>query len=133
MTVLVDGDARGEVLTLDEPLSFWGGVDAATGRIVEQGHPQHGRSIAGRVVAMPHGRGSSSASSILAECLRRGTGPVAIVLTEPDSILMIGALVARELYGVECPIVVVSNLPSTGEFWSLAKGEMGSDDQGEGR
>lgn len=123
MRVLVDGEACGEVLSLDEPLSFWGGIDPETGRIVEQGHPQHGHSIVGRVVAMPHGRGSSSASSILAECLRIGTGPTAIVLTEPDSILMIGALVARELYGVECPIVVASTLPSTGEIWSVVKGQ----------
>ncbi len=68
---------------------------------------------------MPHGRGSSSSSAILAEALRLGTGPAAIVLDENDSILVVGALVARELYEASCPIVV-SDVPiRSGERWIL--------------
>lgn len=73
---------------------------------------------------MPHGRGSSSASSVLAETLRQGHGPSALVMSEPDSILLVGAVVAAELYGVACPVVVAGHLPETGEFWSLSGGEM---------
>lgn len=91
---------------LDEGLSFWGGFDPATGRVVDQAHPQAGADLAGKIVYMPHGRGSSSSSSVLAEAIRLGTAPQAIVLGEPDSILVVGALVARLLYGVECPIYV---------------------------
>ena len=117
--VLVGGSATGEVLRLDEPLSFWGGVDPQTGRVIEERHPQFGESVAGKLVAMPTGRGSSSASSILAELLRRGCGPVGIVLAASDGILVAGSLVARELYGAECPIVV-GNVPMhSGETWSL--------------
>ena len=72
--VLVVGTASGQALVLDEPLSFWGGFDAETGRVIEERHPQAGASIAGRVLVMPSGRGSSSSSSVLAEALRRGTG-----------------------------------------------------------
>jgi hypothetical protein len=57
---------------------------------------------------MPGGRGSSSSSSVLAECLRRGTGPAGLVLAIPDPILAVGALVARALYGLRCPVVVCS-------------------------
>lgn len=103
---LVPGDARGEVLVLDEPLSFWGGVDAANGDIVDVHHPQRGANIAGRVLVMPSGRGSSSSSSVLAEAIRAGTAPVAIVLAEPDPIVALGAIVARELYGVAMPVVL---------------------------
>ena len=117
--VLVDGSAVAEVLRLDEPLSFWGGVDPHTGDVIEKRHPQFGESVAGKLVSMPAGRGSSSASSVLAEVLRRGCGPVGIVLEEGDGILVAGALVAQELYDVQCPIVV-SNVPMrTGETWSL--------------
>jgi predicted aconitase with swiveling domain len=56
---------------------------------------------------MPTGRGSSSSSSVLAEAIRLATAPAAIVLREPDSVLVIGALVALELYGRTCPIVVL--------------------------
>jgi predicted aconitase with swiveling domain len=101
---LVPGTARGEVVRLDEGLSFWGGYDPETGTIIDRSHPQRGQSLAGKIVVMPQGRGSSSASSVLAEALRLGTGPAAIVLGEPDQILVIGSLVAGLLYGVECPI-----------------------------
>ena len=103
---LVAGTARGVALVLGEPLSFWGGVEPSTGRVIDIRHPQRGASVAGRVLIMPSGRGSSSSSSVLAECVRAGTAPAAIVLAEPDPILALGALVARELYGRSIPIVV---------------------------
>ena len=117
--VLVSGSATAEVLRLDEPLSFWGGVDPRTGDVIEKRHPQFGESVAGKLVSMPAGRGSSSASSILAEALRRGYGPVGIVLEAGDAILVAGALVARELYDVQCPVVVGDVPMRTGETWSL--------------
>ena len=64
--------------------------------------------MTGRVLVMPSGRGSSSSSSVLAESLRLGTGPAAIVLSEPDVIISVGAMAASALYGVVCPVVGVS-------------------------
>ena len=106
--VLVPGRATGPVLALSEPLSLWGGIDPATGRIVEARHPDHGPSIAGRIL-MPAVRGSSSSSSILAELLRAGVGPLAIVLGERDEILVVGAVVAHELYGIGCPVLLLGS------------------------
>ena len=105
--VLVPGAASGETLVLDEPLSFWGGVDPSDGRIIDRHHPQVGEVVRGRVLVMPSGRGSSSSSSVLAETLRAGTGPVAILLAEPDPIVALGAVVADELYGGSIPVLVV--------------------------
>lgn len=105
--VLVPGEATGPALVLDEPLSLWGGLDPETGDIIDQRHPQCGRNVTGRVLVMPVGKGSSSASSILLEAVRLGTAPAAIVLAEADAILALGAAVARELYGVAPPVVVV--------------------------
>lgn len=93
-------------LVLEEPLSLWGGVDPASGEIVDPHHPQRGASLAGRIVVMPSGRGSSSSASVLAELARGGVAPVAIVLGEPDLILSIGSAVAEELYGMRIPVVV---------------------------
>jgi predicted aconitase with swiveling domain len=104
---LMSGRASGSTLVLDEPLSFWGGVDAITGAVVDTHHPQLGASIAGRVLVMPNGRGSSSSSSVLAEAIRNGVGPSAIVLGTLDPILVLGALVAKELYGATMPIVLL--------------------------
>lgn len=98
----------GRTLVLTEGLSLWGGMDPATGRLVDAHHPQRGANLACRVLVMPSGRGSSSSASILAEAVRAGTAPAAIVLGEPDLILAVGADVAEELYGVRVPVVVVS-------------------------
>jgi uncharacterized protein len=98
--------AAGRVLVLTEPLSLWGGVDPSTGEIIDGHHPQRGQHLAGRIVVMPAGRGSSSSASVLAELARGGVAPVAIVLGEPDLILSIGSAVAEELYGVEVPVLV---------------------------
>lgn len=104
---LVPGRAAGLALVLAEPLSFWGGLDPATGRVIDRHHPQVGANLMGRVLVMPVGRGSSSASSVLAEAIRARTSPAAIVLREPDAIVALGSLVAAELYGTECPVVVL--------------------------
>ncbi len=103
--ILVPGTAVGDLLTLAEPLSLWGGLDPETGLIIDRSHPQLGQSLTGTIVAMPHGRGSSSSSSVLAESLRLGTGPAGFILDAPDSILVIGSLVANRLYGTVCPVV----------------------------
>jgi predicted aconitase with swiveling domain len=105
--VLVAGEAAGPALVLEAPLSLWGGMDPATGRLSDHHHPQLGEIVAGRVLVMPSGRGSSSSSSVLAEAIRLGTAPRAILLAEPDEILVLGALVAEHLYGHTCPIVVL--------------------------
>ena len=105
---LVEARASAPALVLDEPVSFWGGLDPATGKIVEANHPQRGVVVNGRMLVMPSGRGSSSSATVLAEAIRLGTGPAGIVLSEPDHIIAIGALVAAELYGLAIPVFVAS-------------------------
>lgn len=106
--VLVEGAADGPALVLSEPLSLWGGLDPETGDIIDQRHPQWGQNVTGRVLVMPVGKGSSSASSILLEAVRLGKAPAAILLREPDAILALGAAVAREMYGVAPPVLVLA-------------------------
>jgi predicted aconitase with swiveling domain len=104
---LVAGEGSGPALVLGEPLSLWGGLEPVSGRVIEARHPQRGADVAGRVLVMPSGRGSSSSSTILAETVRAGTAPAAIVLGQPDPIIALGAIVARELYGARVPVVVL--------------------------
>jgi predicted aconitase with swiveling domain len=103
---LLPGRTEGTALVLDEPLSLWGGLDPGTGEIIDRRHPQSGIVAAGMVLVMPVGRGSSSTASVLAEAIRAGTAPTAIVMAEPDDIVLIGAMVAEELYGTTCPVLV---------------------------
>jgi predicted aconitase with swiveling domain len=115
---LVPGAASGPILRLDEPLSFWGGLDSATGTIIDRLHPQRGACVAGRILMMPTGRGSSSGSATLAEALRLGNGPAAILMQERDAIVVVGAMVAAELYGLACPVAVAN-----GEDWEALAAE----------
>jgi predicted aconitase with swiveling domain len=97
--VLIAGTAgaRGEALIMTAPISFWGGVDPKTGRVADPRHPQSGESVAGRVLFLPGTIGSSSASAVLLELVHAGIAPAAVVLHEPDAILLLGLIVAREM------------------------------------
>ena len=105
--VLAPGTASAEAIVLDEPLSLWGGLDPATGEVIEPRHPQRGALATGRVLVMAEARGSSSSSSVLAEAARARVAPAAILLGTPDLILAVGAAVADELYQVQIPILVL--------------------------
>ncbi len=104
--VLVAGEpGEGPALVLSAPISFWGGVDPATGTIADVRHPQHGVAIAGTVLFLPGTIGSSSASAVLLELVHNGHAPVAIVLHEPDAILLLGLIVGKEM-GWPTPVAV---------------------------
>lgn len=107
--VLVAAPVFGRLLKLDEPLSLWGGLDPETGTIIDRRHPQCGANVSGRILVLPSGRGSSSASSVLLEAVRLGTAPAAIVTREVDGILALGATVAGEIYQRHPAILVVGD------------------------
>ena len=89
--------ASGPLLRLTAPISFWGGVDPKTSIIADVRHPQHGTPISGTILMLPGTIGSSSASAVLLELIHRGIAPAAIIMPEPDAILLLGVLVAREM------------------------------------
>jgi predicted aconitase with swiveling domain len=103
--VLIAGEAEGPLLRLAAPLSLWGGVDPASGLITQPRHPDHGRSIAGTVLAMPRTIGSSSSSAVLLELLFNGHAPCALLLGEVDAILCLGVIVAREMGYASIPVL----------------------------
>ena len=113
------GVAQGEVLLLTEPVSFWGGVDHH-GEIIDVHHAQHKAKMTNKILVMPSGRGSSSATAVLAELIRTGDGPLAIIMLQCDTILVIGALVSAEIYGISMPIVELEQT----EYDQLSDGMM---------
>lgn len=105
--VVHPGQGRGRVLALEMPLSFWGGVDPKRGTVTDPRHPDHGGSIAGRVLVLPAAIGSSSSSAIMLELIREGCAPAAVVMGRADAILALGVVVAEELGYPGLPIVEV--------------------------
>lgn len=106
--VLTAAEAEGPVLALDEPLSFWGAFEPRTGVIIDVHHPQRGACVKGTILVMTETRGSGSAPGAIAEAIRLGTAPAAIILAMPDINLAIGAEVAAVLYGRPCAILAVT-------------------------
>lgn len=104
---LVDGTACGELLFAEVGLSFWGGVDAFTGEVIDRHHPLSGQHLAGRVLAIPSGRGSCTGSSVMMELISNGHAPAALVLAEADEILTLGVLVAQLLFQRSLPVLCI--------------------------
>lgn len=104
---LVDGHASAPLLYADVGLSFWGGVDPFSGEVIDRHHPLSGECLAGRVLAIPSGRGSCTGSSVLMELISNGHAPTALVLAEADEILTLGVLVARTLFQRSLPVLCI--------------------------
>ncbi|MGQ9627620.1 MAG: DUF126 domain-containing protein [Anaerolineae bacterium] len=110
-----EGQARGVALVSPEPLSFLGGVDPETGRIIETGHTLEGESMAGRVLVFPTGKGSTVGSYVLYRLAKNGLAPAAIINAQSDAVVAVGAIIA------EIPMVdrIDISLIKSGDFVSV--------------
>ena len=104
---LVEGAAQGPLLFADVGLSFWGGVDPFSGEVIDRHHALSGEYLAGRVLALPSGRGSCTGSSVMMELISNGHAPAALVLAEPDEILTLGVLVAQVIFERSLPVLCI--------------------------
>ena len=105
---ILSGHAEGEVLAAREPLSFWGGVDPATGQVIDVHHPLSGQNMAGRILVMPGTRGSCTGSGVLLDMVLNGHAPAALVFCEPEDVVTLGALIAAEMFGKPLPVLRLS-------------------------
>jgi len=117
--IVVAGEAKGLALVSREPLSFWGGYEQKTGEIIDRRHPLSGHNGAGRVLALPCSRGSSTTTAVLLEAVRLGTAPSAIITSCVDHFFALASIVADELYAKPIPIVALS----TEDFALLQSGQ----------
>ena len=117
--VIVAGEADGEALVTNEALSFWGGYDFHTGEIIDKHHPLAGVRAAGRILAVPFSKGSSTTTAVLLEAVRAGTAPAAIVTTGADAFFALASIVADVMYAKSFPVVSLE----PADFASLRTGE----------
>ena len=117
--VIIPGEAAGEALVSDQPLSFWGGYDQHSGEIIDRRHPLSGQIAAGRVLAIPFSRGSSTTTAVLLEAIRAGVAPLAILTIGPDHFFALAAIVAAEMYGKSLPLIALTPV----DFASIRPGQ----------
>lgn len=92
---LVAGAASGSALVCTAEISGWGGVDPATGTIVESTHPQRGETFAQKILVIPGAKGSSGWSGQFHLCRTFGTAPAAIVTSKVNSKIAVGLVALR--------------------------------------
>jgi len=91
---VVGGRADGTVLAAEKPLSLLGGVDAATGAVLDPESPIRGERVGGRILAVPHGKGSTVGSYVLYALRKHGVAPAAILAAKAETILAVGAVIS---------------------------------------
>jgi len=89
------GTAEGEAIVTKDGISFYGGVDPDTGKIVEVGHELEGQSITGKVLVFPTGKGSTVGSYTLYRMKKNNTAPAAIVNRVIDTIIAVGCIISE--------------------------------------
>jgi predicted aconitase with swiveling domain len=90
---VVKGCAKGEALVASATLSFWGEVDAVTGRVIAVGHPLEGECLSGRVLVIRSTKGSSGTPMVLRLMSLEGVAPAAMVNLEVDGLAALGCIV----------------------------------------
>lgn len=100
----MSGKATGQVVKLDEPLSFLGGVDGSTGDL----RVGKGGNVAGKVLVFPKGKGSTVGSFVMYDLMVHGVAPAAVVNESAETIVATGAVIAS--------IPMVDSVPSISIF-----------------
>lgn len=116
---IVSGHVQGKVLVSNEPLSFWGGYDQNTGKIIDQRHPLAGQNAGGNILAIPFSRGSTTAASIFLEAVQTGKSPLAILTIGVDKVFALASIIADEVFGKLIPIVSLNR----SDFATLRKNQ----------
>jgi hypothetical protein len=92
---IFEGKAKGKVLFSTEPISFYGGVDPNTGVITEKNHPLQGKSITGKILVFPYGKGSTVGSYTIYQLKKTGKAPLAMIMNETEAIVAVGAIISE--------------------------------------
>ena len=102
---ILGGTANGLIIATTEALSFWGGVDPASGLVIDVHHPLLGTCITGAILLMPSSRGSCTGSGVLLDLSLTGRGPAALIFCDDEDVLTLGALIAAEMFGQSLPVL----------------------------
>ncbi|ADP77295.1 predicted aconitase subunit 2 [Methanothermus fervidus DSM 2088] len=93
--VISKGNAKGKPLVSNEPLSFLGGVDPKTGKVIDPRHPLKGKSIKNKILIIPGGKGSTVGSYVLYQLAKNKTAPAGIICIKAEPIVAVGAIIAK--------------------------------------
>ncbi len=93
--IISKGIGEGEALVTSQPISFYGGVDPDAGEVIEKGHELQGKSVKGKILVFPNGKGSTVGSYTLYRMKKNGVAPAGIINKECETIVAVGAIIAE--------------------------------------
>ena len=93
--IISRGRGEGEALATSQPISFYGGVDPNTGEVIEKGHELQGKTVKGRILVFPTGKGSTVGSYTIYRMKKNGTAPAGIVKKECETVVAVGAIISE--------------------------------------
>ncbi|WP_295722836.1 DUF126 domain-containing protein [uncultured Methanobrevibacter sp.] len=91
---IAKGKASGELLVSSEPISFLGGVDPETGKVIDINHELKGQSVKDKVLFIPGGKGSTVGSYVIFQMMKNNTAPKAIICLKAEPIIATGAIMS---------------------------------------
>lgn len=92
--IISRGKAEGMALVTFQPISFLGSVDTKTGMVIEKGHELEGKSIKGKVLVFPGGKGSTVGSYAIYQLKKNGAAPLAMINVKAEPIVAVGAIIS---------------------------------------
>jgi len=93
--IIYKGKAEGEALVTSQPISFYGGVDPATGVIIEKGHELQGQSVKDKILVFPTGKGSTVGSYTLYRMKKNDTAPAGMINNECETVVAVGVIISE--------------------------------------
>lgn len=93
--IISKGTAQEEALVTSQPISFYGGVDPNTGEVIEKGHELKGKSVKGKILVFPTGKGSTVGSYTLYRLKKNGAAPAGIINKECETVVAVGAIISE--------------------------------------
>lgn len=88
------GRAEGEALVTTSLISFLGSIDPKTGVVIEKGHELAGKSIKGKVLVFPGGKGSTVGSYVIYQLKKNNAAPSAMINIKAEPIVAVGAIIS---------------------------------------
>jgi len=93
--IVFKGKVKGEALVTKQQISFYGGVDPDKGTITEKGHELEGKSVAGKILVFPSGKGSTVGSYGLYRMKKNGVAPLGMINQNCETIVAVGAVISE--------------------------------------
>jgi predicted aconitase with swiveling domain len=93
--IISKGTAQEEALVTSMPISFYGGVDPNTGEVIEKGHELQGKSVKGKILVFPTGKGSTVGSYTLYRLKKNGMAPAGMINRECETVVAVGAIISE--------------------------------------